>query len=235
MIRVAVAGVRGRMGGVARDAVEAAEDMQYVGGFAREPDPAAKIYPQISELLAQTKPDVLVDFTTYPMTLDVAAAAVEAGVSPVVGASGWSEDDRDALAKLSQDRGVGAMIVPNFAIGAALMMQFSDDAARHFASVEIVEMHHDQKKDRPSGTAKLTAERIALERGGGDVPIHSVRLRGALAHHEVIFGNPGEIFTLRHDSLSRESFVPGILAAIRAVQSLKGLAVGLDSILGNVS
>jgi 4-hydroxy-tetrahydrodipicolinate reductase len=233
MIRVAVAGVRGRMGGVARSAVEAAEDLEYVGGLARTAEPNAKIYTDVRELLTQTKPDVLVDFTTYPTTLDVAAAAVAAGVSPVVGASGWSEDDRDALAKLSQERKVGAMVVPNFAIGAALMMQFSEDAARHFASVEIVEMHHDQKKDRPSGTARLTAERIALERSGGEVPIHSVRLRGALAHQEVLFSNAGEILTIRHDSLSRESFVPGILAAIRAVRKLPGLAIGLDAILEN--
>jgi 4-hydroxy-tetrahydrodipicolinate reductase len=232
MIRVAVAGVRGRMGSVARNAVEAAEDMQYVGGLARTAESESKIYAEIRELLAHTKPDVLVDFTIYPATIDVATAAVEAGVSPVVGASGWSEDDRDALAKLTHDRGVGAMVVPNFAIGAALMMQFCEDAARHFASVEIVEMHHDQKKDRPSGTAKLTAERVALERGGAEVPIHSVRLRGALAHQEVLFGNAGEILTIRHDSLSRESFVPGILAAIRAVRKLPGLAVGLDAILG---
>jgi 4-hydroxy-tetrahydrodipicolinate reductase len=125
---------------------------------------------------------------------------------------------------------LGAMIVPNFSTGAVLMMRFAEEAARYFPSAEIVEMHRSEKKDKPSGTALQTAAR--MERASGVKPeIHSVRLPGLVAHHAVVFGNTGELLTIRHDSHSRESFVPGILAALRAVMHLRGLTVGLDAVL----
>jgi 4-hydroxy-tetrahydrodipicolinate reductase len=125
------------------------------------------------------------------------------------------------------------MLVPNFSIGAVLMMRFAEQAARFFPTVEIVELHHDKKLDKPSGTAKLTAEKIVAAGFPNDVPIHSVRLRGLVAHQEVLFGTDGETLTIRHDSMSRESFVPGILAAIRAVMQIEGLVIGLDSLLAD--
>lgn len=211
------------MGSLTRELLENAADMEYVGGYARGDD--------LRQLLTERKPDVLVDFTTHPKTVEVATTALELGVSPVIGATGWSAKERNDLEKSARERGIGAMLVPNFAIGAVLMMRFAQEAARHFPTVEIVELHHDEKRDKPSGTAALTAERIA--RGGGppEVPIHSVRLRGLVAHQEILFGNTGELLTIRHDSLSRESFAAGILCAVRAVRALRGLTVGLDAVL----
>jgi 4-hydroxy-tetrahydrodipicolinate reductase len=167
-----------------------------------------------------------VDFTVYPVTLDVAREAIERAVSPVIGATGRTEEDRLALSDRCDELGVGAALVPNFAIGAVLMMRFAAQAAKFFPTAEIVELHHDRKLDKPSGTAKFTAERM-----GKDVPIHSVRLRGLVAHQEVLFGGEGETLTIRHDSLSRESFMGGVLTAIRGVRARKGLTLGLDSFL----
>ncbi len=228
MIRVAVAGALGRMGTIARSAVREADDLEYVGGFARRSVPQERIVDDLEALLASTAPDVLVDFTTYPTTLEVAHAAITQGVSPVVGATGWSDRERGELERAAIERGVGAMLVPNFAVGAVLMMRFAEEAARFFPTAEIVEIHHDGKRDKPSGTAKLTAERVAGAGGPAEVPIHSVRLRGAVAHQEVLFGNTGEMLTIRHDSLSRESFAAGIVYAVRHVRELRGLSVGLQ-------
>lgn len=222
MLRVAVAGVRGRMGALAKAAVEAADDMVFAGGLARG--------DALDELIDRERPDVLIDVTTQPDSVAISTQALERGVSPVIGSSGWSAAQREALAELSLRTGVGALLVPNFAIGAALMMRFAEAAARFFPTAEIVELHHDKKKDAPSGTSLVTAERIEA-RSGTAVPIHSVRLRGLVAHQEVLFGGDGETLTIRHDSLSRDSFVPGILAAVRAVRGLHELAVGLDAII----
>ncbi len=228
MIRVAVAGALGRMGTIARSAVREAEGLEYAGGFARLCVPQERIVDDLETLFASATPDVLVDFTTYPTTLEVAHSAIAHGVSPVVGATGWSDRERGKLELAAVERGVGAMLVPNFAIGAVLMMRFAEEAARFFPTAEIVEIHHDGKRDKPSGTAKLTAERIAAAGGPAEVPIHSVRLRGAVAHQEVLFGNTGEVLTIRHDSLSRESFAAGIVYAVRHVRELRGLSVGLQ-------
>lgn len=222
MIKVAVAGAKGRMGSLAVDAVKNADDLTLAGGFARGGDFAA--------FLREHAPDVVIDFTTHPSTVEIATACIEANVSPVIGATGWTEKEKQRLAALAKERGVGAMLVPNFAIGAVLMMRFAEQAAAFFPSVEIVELHHDQKRDKPSGTSKLTAERISAVTGTG-VPIHSVRMRGLVAHQEVLLGNTGELLTIRHDSLSRESFVPGILFAVRGVLRQSGLTIGLDSLL----
>ncbi|MBV9972058.1 MAG: 4-hydroxy-tetrahydrodipicolinate reductase [Candidatus Eremiobacteraeota bacterium] len=230
MIRVAVAGVKGRMGSLAADAVRSADDLQYVGGFARNRDGDSKTFDDLQHLLEDAKPDVLVDFTTHPETIEVATQSIVHGVSPVIGATGWSKNDVETLRALAHEHQIGAMLVPNFALGAALMMRFSEEAARYFPSVEILELHHDQKKDKPSGTARLTADRLSALMNR-EVPVHSVRLRGLLAHQAVMFGNSGETLTIRHDSLSRESYVGGILFAIRAVRKLHSLEVGLDALL----
>ena len=228
MLRVAVAGALGRMGRVAVSALQAADGIEYVGGFARERMSGASIVDDLGALLTEAKPDVLVDFTTQPSSFSISMDAVAHGVRPVIGASGWSEQDREAIDAAARSRGIGAMLVPNFSLGALLMVRFAEEAARFFPSCEIIELHHDGKKDAPSGTSRLTADRIAAAGGPADVPIHSVRMRGLLAHQEVLFGIDGEILTIRHDSLSRESFAPGILAAVRRVGHVSGLQVGLS-------
>lgn len=234
MIRVAVAGALGRMGRVAIKATTESAGIDYVGGFARSRVPDDRIYDNLQELFDHAHPDVLVDVTTHPSSVEIAMEAVAHGVRPVIGVSGWQQSERDVLDKMARERGIGAMLVPNFAIGAVLMMRFAQEAARFFPTVEIVEMHHDQKKDAPSGTARITAERISAHSTHAQVPIHSVRLRGLVAHQEVLFGNTGEVLTVRHDSLSRESFAAGIAAAVKGVVTTTGLVVGLDRILDEV-
>ena len=230
MIKVAVAGARGKMGALAVTTLKAAHDIEYVGGFAREASPDEFIYTDISRLLRERKPDVLVDFTTHPVTVDIASACVVDGIAAVIGSSAWTAAERDELARLAEKNNVGAMLVPNFAIGAILMMRFAEQAAKLFSSVEVIEMHRIEKLDKPSGTARETAQRIKTATGK-DVPIHSVRLHGLLAHQEVVLGNTGETLTIRHDSLSRESFAAGILFAVRAVRHQTGLTVGLDALI----
>jgi 4-hydroxy-tetrahydrodipicolinate reductase len=217
------------MGRVATKALQEASDVSYAGGFARTPIPDERVFADLRELFESGKPDVLVDLTTYPDTVRISTDALLHGVRPVIGATGWNDGDRATLDALARERGLGAMLVPNFSIGAILMMRFAREAARYFPTAEIVELHHDAKKDAPSGTAKLTAAQIAAGGGPAQVPIHSVRLRGLVAHQEVLFGSEGELLTIRHDSLSRESFAPGILAAVRRVMEITGLQVGLDA------
>ncbi len=227
MIRVAVAGALGRMGRVAVQAMQNTAGVTYAGGFARARVPDQRIVDDLHELLTDVKPDVLLDVTTQPSSFDISMLAVTHGARPVIGATGWHTSQRDAIDAATRERGIGALIVPNFSIGAILMMHFAEEAAKLFPSIEIIELHHDQKKDAPSGTARLTAQRITDAGGPAKVPIHSVRLRGLLAHQEVLFGTDGEVLTIRHDSLSRESFVPGMRAAVRAVMNISGLQVGL--------
>ncbi len=165
--------------------------------------------------------DVLVVFTTPDAVVPAVRAAVETGVHTVVGSSGWDLSAVDGLS------GANVFFAPNFAVGAVLMMRFAAEASRHMANAEIVELHHDRKLDAPSGTAKRTAELM-----DGDVPIHSVRLPGLVAHQEVIFGGVGETLTIRHDSLDRESFMPGVVLACRRVASLEtSPVVGLEHLL----
>ena len=244
MIKVAVAGALGRMGKVACAAIQRADDIELVGGLVRNAGMREDVvvpsevegeqtllFEKLEDLIEQTKPDVLLDVTTYPATVEISTKAVTLGVRPVIGATGWSDFDRQALAARVEEHALGAMLVPNFSIGVALMVRFASEAARFFPSVEIIELHHDQKKDAPSGTARLAAERIRAAGYEKEVPIHSVRLRGLVAHHEVLFGGDGEVLTIRHDTLSRDSFAVGMLAAVRAVTQLQGLVVGLDTVL----
>lgn len=227
MLRVAVAGALGRMGTIAREALQ--RTGEYCCGLARTSDPKLGIVDSLDGLFERT-PDVLLDLTTQPASYAISLAAVASGLPTVVGASGWSEGERESLRLMAQERGVGALIVPNFSLGAMLLMRFAQEAARFFPEAEIVELHHSAKKDKPSGTAREAAAR--MESAGGKRPaIHSVRLAGLLAHHEVLFGGPGELLTIRHDSFTRESFVAGMFAAVRAAVGLRGLSIGLDSIL----
>jgi 4-hydroxy-tetrahydrodipicolinate reductase len=168
--------------------------------------------------------DAAVDFTQPDAVESDVAACAAAGVPVVIGTTGF---DRDAVARLAQERGVAVFHAPNFAIGAVLMMRFAAEASKHLPRAEIVELHHDTKVDAPSGTAKATA--TAME---GDPPIHSVRLPGLVAHQEVILGGQGQTLTIRHDTTSRDAFVPGVLLALERVGSLPpGLTVGLDTLL----
>ncbi len=211
--RVAVAGAAGRMGQTVCTAVQDAQDLVLAG----RADPA--LQTPVQAVLGDA--DVLVDFTHPQSALDNARAAVAAGVHVVIGTTGF---DVQALEGL---RGANVFFAPNFAIGAVLMMRFAAEASRHMARAEIVELHHDQKLDAPSGTAARTASLMA-----GDVPIHSVRLPGLVAHQEVILGDVGQTLTIRHDSIARESFMPGVLLAIRRVGSLPSSpVVGLEHLL----
>jgi 4-hydroxy-tetrahydrodipicolinate reductase len=215
MIRVAVAGAAGRMGSTVCRAVDGADDLELTG----RADPA--LGTTVEEVLGDA--DVLVDFTRPDTALDNVAAAVGAGVHAVVGTSGWD---------VGAARGLDAhppnvLFCPNFAIGAVLMMRFAAEASRIMSRAEIVELHHDRKLDAPSGTAKRTADMME-----GDVPIHSVRLPGLVAHQEVILGDVGQTLTIRHDSIDRESFMPGVLLAVRHVGSLtESPLVGLEHVL----
>jgi 4-hydroxy-tetrahydrodipicolinate reductase len=212
-IRVAVAGAAGRMGQTVCAAVEGADGMELTG----RADPA--LGTSVADVLGEA--DVLVDFTQPDQALDNARAAVAAGVHVVIGTSGF---DVPALDELS---GANVLFCPNFAIGAVLMMRFAAEASKHMARAEIIELHHDGKLDAPSGTAARTAELME-----GDVPIHSVRLPGLVAHQEVILGDVGQTLTIRHDSINRESFMPGVLLAIRKVGTLdRSPVVGLEHIL----
>ena len=221
MIAVAVAGAAGRMGQTVCGAIEGADDMELVA----RADPA--LATTVAEALAAS-PDVLVDFTVPSTALENARAAVAAGVHVVIGTTGFD------LAELSRLSGANVFVAPNFAIGAVLMMRFATDAARHMRAAEIIELHHDGKLDRPSGTAARTAALMASARGAGasEIPIHSVRLPGLVAHQEVILGDVGQTLTIRHDSIDRESFMPGVLLAVRRVGSLtESPVVGLEHLL----
>jgi 4-hydroxy-tetrahydrodipicolinate reductase len=218
-IRVAVAGAAGRMGQTVCAAVDAAEDLQLTG----RADPA--LDTPVADVLADA--DVLVDFTVPTSAVANAREAVAAGVHAVIGTTGFDPSQLDDL----KDAGANVFIAPNFAIGAVLMMQFATQAARHMAKAEIIELHHDRKVDAPSGTASRTAALIAGV-SGSTPPIHSVRLPGLVAHQEVILGDVGQTLTIRHDSTDRESFMPGVLLAIRRVAGLTGSpVVGLEHLL----
>jgi 4-hydroxy-tetrahydrodipicolinate reductase len=216
MIRVGVAGAAGRVGAAVCEAVEGADDMQLAG----------RADPQLGVALADILGDcdVVVDFTTPDAALDNALACVRAGVHAVIGTTGW---DPEPLRAFGPDPPANVFIAPNFAIGAVLMMRFAAEASRHMAKAEIIELHHDTKLDAPSGTAASTAELM-----DGEVPIHSVRLPGLVAHQEVILGDVGQTLTIRHDSTDRTSFVPGVLLAVRRVADLpESPMIGLEHLL----
>jgi 4-hydroxy-tetrahydrodipicolinate reductase len=220
VIRVAVTGAAGRMGATVCGAVEAAEDMELVA----RADPA--INTSLADALAN-RPEVLVDFTVPETALENIRQAVSAGVHVVVGTTGFDAAELEGLS------GANIFIAPNFAIGAVLMMKFAAEAARHMRSAEIIELHHDRKLDKPSGTAARTA-RLMHEANPDhpEPPIHSVRLPGLVAHQEVILGDVGQTLSIRHDSIDRESFMPGVLLAVRKVAGLpQSPVIGLEYLL----
>ncbi|GGL47958.1 4-hydroxy-tetrahydrodipicolinate reductase [Sporolactobacillus putidus] len=262
-IRVAVAGPRGRMGSetirmiasapefILAAAVDHGHDGERVGSLPGLPELDARIYADIADCFSVEEPDVLIDFTNPEAGKRNLQSAIEFGVRPVIGTSGFSNEDVADYQKQMADKKLGGIIAPNFAIGAVLVMKFSQMAAKYFPDVEIIELHHDKKKDAPSGTAVKTAELIEKTRQpkkqgapderetlkgarGADIDgmrIHSVRLPGLIAHQEVLFGGKGELLTLRHDSMDRASFMTGVGFAIKEVMSLDSLVYGLENIL----
>lgn len=254
-IKVLVSGANGRMGQQVVQMVLSDDTLDYVGGVDitsnRDESAVYPTYTSLTEAIIAQNPDVLVDFTNPESVRKNAETAINMGVSPVVGTTGLTLADIDYLDKLAKETSVGGIIAPNFAIGAILMMRFSSIAAKYMPNVEIIELHHDQKLDAPSGTAIKTAELIAKEREaiiqghpdeketikgarGGDYSgfrIHSVRLPGLVAHQEVIFGDQGQTLRIRHDSINRDSFMPGVNLAIKKVKNISGIVYGLENLL----
>ena len=243
-MNVAVFGSRGRMGAEVCRAVEAADGLELVAavdaGDDRTPVEAA---------------EVVVDFTHPEAVMDNLQWCIDRGIHAVVGTTGFTDERLDTLrTRLAAHPGVGVLVAANFSIGAVLMMHFAAQAAAFYESVEIIELHHPSKADAPSGTAAATARRIAAARAAAELPpppdatvqelpgargadvegirVHGVRLRGLIAHQEVLFGAEGETLTIRHDSLDRASFMPGVIAGVRAVGARPGLTVGIESVLG---
>jgi 4-hydroxy-tetrahydrodipicolinate reductase len=222
VIRVAVAGAAGRMGQAVCAAVEGAEDMKLTG----RADPLLET--TLEQVLADA--DVVVDFTQPDVALRNAVECLGAGVHAVIGTTGF--DLEELRRACEREPRANVLVAPNFAIGAVLLMRFAAEAARHMAKAEIIELHHDRKLDAPSGTAARTAMLMAAASGGPEPPIHSVRLPGLVAHQEVILGDLGQTLTIRHDSIDRESFMPGVLLAVRRIAGLTSSpVVGLEHLL----
>ncbi|MFI5612838.1 4-hydroxy-tetrahydrodipicolinate reductase [Amycolatopsis sp. NPDC051903] len=242
-IRVGVLGARGRMGATVVQAVEGAADLKLVAALDAGDD-----------LASLTQAQVVVDFTHPDAVLDNLRFLIEHDLHAVVGTTGFSEERLATVRSLLEPKpSLGVLIAPNFALGAVLAMRFAAQAARFYASAEIIELHHNRKADAPSGTAAHTARMIGEARAaaglepGSDattseldgargarveqVPVHSVRLPGLVAHEEILFGGEGETLTIRHDSLDRTSFMPGVLLGVRSVVSRPGLTVGLENVL----
>jgi 4-hydroxy-tetrahydrodipicolinate reductase len=244
MIAIGVLGARGRMGAEVCRAVEGADDLRLVAALDVDDDRTAA-----------RAAEVMVDFTHPDAVMGNVTWCIDAGLHVVVGTTGFTDDRlADLRSRLERHPEVGVLIAPNFSIGAVLMMHFAAQAAVFYESVEVIELHHPDKVDAPSGTAAATARRIADARADAALPpspdatrhempgargavvdqvrVHSVRMRGLVASQEVLFGAAGETLTVRHDSLDRGSFMPGVLAAVRAVGSRPGLTVGIESVLG---
>lgn len=262
-IRVIIAGPRGRMGLEAVRLMErtphlhlvAAVDYRHGGkrisDIAGLPALDAPIYESLQQCLREVKADVLLDLTTPEVGKEHLHTALENGLRSVIGTTGFTEEEIKALTHTAQERKIGTIIAPNFAIGAVLMMKFAQMAAKYFQDVEVIELHHDQKLDAPSGTALKTIDLIRTEREpkkqghpneteqlagarGATVDgirVHSVRLPGLIAHQEVLFGGDGQMLTIRHDSFNRVSFMSGVQLAIETVMELDTLVYGLENIM----
>ncbi len=242
-MRVGVLGAKGKVGATMVQAVEAAEDLTFTAGVDAG-DPLS--------LFTDSQTEVVIDFTHPDVVMDNLKFLIDNGIHAVVGTTGFTDERLSQVkAWLAGKPDVAVLIAPNFAIGAVLSMHFAKQAARFFESAEVIELHHPQKADAPSGTAARTARLIAEARKGlppnpdatstgiegargadvDGIPVHSVRLAGLVAHQEVLFGTQGETLTIRHDSLDRTSFVPGVLLAVRTVREHPGLTVGLEPLL----
>jgi len=258
--KVVVHGITGKMGREVLAAVSRTPGMEVVGGVSRRsqqgslPLPsgsgAIPVSSNLGELLRQTRPNVLVDFTNAEACMAAVPVAAGQGVHLVIGTSGLSEANLQEIDRTARENGVGAIVAPNFALGAVLMLHLAKVAAPFFDYVDIIEMHHETKIDAPSGTALATAKLITQGRQykrnvpqketlpgtrGGEyngVTIHSVRLPGRMAHQNIIFGAAGQTLTISHDAISRECYMPGVIRAIQEVVKFKGLVVGLDKVLG---
>ena len=227
MTSVMVTGAKGRMGRQVVQAVTDAPDMELVAQADPElvPD-GVSLFLTVEEAIAAAKPDVAVDFTVPDAAFGTVSACLAAGVHCVVGTTGMTDAQMTELTSLAESGPANLIVAANFAVGAVLMMRFAEEASRFMESAEIVELHHSGKIDAPSGTAAHTAEMMH-----GDVPIHSVRLPGMVAHQEVILGGLAETLSIRHDSLSRECFMPGVLMAVRAVPDRPGLTRGIAPLM----
>ncbi|HVE44611.1 MAG TPA: 4-hydroxy-tetrahydrodipicolinate reductase [Gammaproteobacteria bacterium] len=241
-IKVLVNGAFGRMGLITVTAINQQPTLSLVGQTGREYD--------LTKAIRDSQAEVVVDFTHADVGFQNAITIIEAGACPVIGTSGLTQDQIKHLKDICKERKQGGIAAPNFSIGAVLMMQCAEKIAAHMSHVEIIEMHHDAKKDSPSGTAMRSAEMIAASgklaaaaipttetipgaRGASyaGIPIHAIRLPGLLAHQQIIFGNTGETLTLRHDSIDRQCFMPGVCLACEKVVALKHFAYGLEEIL----
>ena len=259
-IRVAVHGASGRMGQEVINALCHEPNMQIVGAvdlkavedYLPLPDGSGTVpfSSNLDYILTACQPDVLVDFTTAQATMPAVRITTEHGVNLVIGTTGLTADDINEIDRLAEAHQVGAVVAPNFALGAVLMMHLAKVAAKYLDFAEIIELHHHLKADSPSGTALSTAKAMASTRGKpfstpqqgktsdsrGEqvegIAIHSVRLPGLLAHQEVLLGGPGQTLSIRHDTISRECYMPGVMLAIKEVVEHKGLIYGLDTLLG---
>lgn len=251
--RVLITGANGRMGQEVVRLVENSPDLELAGRIDKQfsTDSEQLEYSNLADAIKMTAADVLVDFTTPTSVKENMELAIRAGISPVVGTTGLTNEELSELDQLAKEQGIGGIVAPNFAIGAILMMRFAEQAAKYMPDVEIIELHHDQKLDSPSGTALKTAQLIAGTRAakiqghpdeqeslrgarGADFTgfrIHSVRLQGLVAHQEVIFGAVGQTLRIRHDSINRESFMPGVYLAITKVKEFTGIQYGLENIM----
>jgi len=259
--RVLISGT-GRMGRAIIDAIDAADDLLPVGAvdafasgstLTTDSGMALAVYTDAAAAIEATRPDVIVDFTNAAWTPLLADAALSRGVRLVIGTTGLPEDWVEGLRQRCQEAGVGAVLAANFAIGAVLMMHMAKLAAPFFDAAEIIELHHEKKVDAPSGTSLATARGMLAARGGkpfahndpdaeplaggrgaelGGIGLHSIRLPGLVAHQEVIFGGLGQTLSIRHDTTGRDSFMPGVLLAVREVLRRRELVVGLDALIG---
>lgn len=264
-IRVAIAGARGKMGQEAVHTVMKNEKMELVSvlDYKDIGETLAKtnlfpasyqvpVYADLEKLHAETKPDVLVDLTSPESVYKHTKAALQLNIRPVVGTTGFSDEELEELTVLAKESHIGCIIAPNFAVGAVLMMKFAEQAAKYLPDIEIIEMHHDQKLDAPSGTAMKTAHLISSERPVHEqghikeketlrgarganydgMRIHSVRLPGLVAHQQVLLGGDGQLLTIRHDSFNRGSFMSGVVLSIETVMEREELIYGLEHIIG---
>ena len=266
-VKVVISGINGRFGRASARLIAADDELELVGAFGRPGAPyvgqdvatltgsattGILVSNEFKDLPSGINPDVVLDFSLSAPAFEIAKQALESGVRPVIGTSGVGEDHIKVLTEIANRKRLGAFVVPNFSVGAVLMMEFSKMAGQFFDNVEIVEMHHTEKQDAPSGTAMHTTKKLAENgkhfnkktiqehelldnsRGGrtdAGVRVHSLRLPGLISHQEVIFGAPGELLTVRHDSFNTDCFLVGIKMAVLAVMQMDGLVIGLDKIL----
>ena len=262
MTKVIVTGALGRMGRETLAALAKEQDLDLAGGVSPRASEEYLDLPgggglipigrDLEAIINRVRPQVMVDFTHPGAVMDNVRIALKHKVAVVVGTSGVTQDNLAEIEKLTAEAGVACVVAPNFAIGVNLMMHFARIAAKYMSAAEIIELHHDKKVDAPSGTAVATAREMIAARGSsfdeantttilmdgargaseGGIHVHSVRLPGLVAHQEIIFGGLGQILTLRHDSISRESFMPGVILAVREVSKRSGLVYGLDRLMG---